>query len=154
MPQGPYLHQASPMMDLNYMRTMITEMLNEYKEQETVSTYIIGKPFPPRVEATPFPPKFVYPHFNTFNGTMWPKQHIAHFESQCGAIAQQGDLLLKLFVQSLDSAAFTWYSNLKPNSISDWDQWNELSYNSFMAHTGLSSCMNWLMKDNETMSQS
>lgn len=94
------------MVDLDYMRTMMTEILNEYKEQETVSTYITGKPYPSYVDTSPFPPKFVQPHFNTFNGTTCPKQHIAHFESWCGAITQQGDLLLKLFVQSLDEATF------------------------------------------------
>jgi len=99
----------------------MTKIFNEYKEQKTVSTYTIGKPCPPHVDAVPFPPKFVWPHFNTFNGTTYPKQHIAHFESQCSVITQHGDLLLKLFIQSLDGAAFTWYSNLKASSILDWD---------------------------------
>lgn len=85
----------------------MTEMLNEYKKQETVSIYITEKPYPSHVDMVPFPLKFVQPHFNTFSGTTYPKQHIAHFESRCGVITQQGDLLLKLFVQSLDGTAFT-----------------------------------------------
>lgn len=121
MQQGPYVHLNALMVDPNYMWAMMIKMLNEYKEQETVSTYITRKPYPLHVDAAPFSPKFVQPHFNTFNETAYLKQHIAHFESRCGAIAQQGDLLLKLFVQSLDGAAFTWYLNLKSNSISYWD---------------------------------
>lgn len=57
--QGPYAHQAPPMMDPNYMQAMMTEMLNEYKEQEIVSTYITGKPYPSHMNAVPFSPKFV-----------------------------------------------------------------------------------------------
>lgn len=38
--------QATPMMDPNYMPAMVIEMLNEYKEQETASTYITEKPYP------------------------------------------------------------------------------------------------------------
>jgi len=106
MPQGLYAHPAAPMMDPNYMWAMMTEMFNEYKEQEMANTYTIGKPYPPHVDAAPFPPKFVQPHLNTFNGTTCPKQHIAHFKSRCRAIAQHGDLLLKLFLQSLNGAAF------------------------------------------------
>lgn len=87
MQQGPYAHPTAPMMDPNYMRVMMTEMLNEYKKQETMSTYTTGKPYPPHVDAVPFLPKFVLPHFNTFNESTCLKQHIAHFESRCGAIA-------------------------------------------------------------------
>lgn len=120
MPQGPYAHPAAPMMDLNYIRATMTEMLNEYKEQETTSTYTTGKSYPPHVDMAPFSPKFVQPHFNIFNGTTCPKQHIAHFESHYGAIAEHGDLL-KLFVQFPDGVDFTWYSNLKSYSIPNWD---------------------------------
>lgn len=98
MKKGPYAHPIAPMMDPNYMWVMMTEMLNEYKEQQTMSTYTTGKPYPSHVDTLPFLPKFVQPHFNTFNGSTCPKQHIAHFEFRCGTIAQQGDLLLKLFV--------------------------------------------------------
>lgn len=59
MSQRPYAPQLPSMMDPNYMWAMMTEMLYEYKEQETVSTYITGKPYPPHVNTTPFSPKFV-----------------------------------------------------------------------------------------------
>lgn len=81
----------------------------------------LEKLYPSHVYVVHFPPMFVQPHFNTFNGTSCPKQHIAYFESQCGSIVQHGDLLLKLFVLSLDGVPFTWYLNLKLYFILDWD---------------------------------
>lgn len=59
MPQRPYAHPTAPMVDPNYMRAMMTEMLNEYKEHETISTYTTRKPYATHVDAVPFLPKFV-----------------------------------------------------------------------------------------------
>lgn len=73
MSKGPYVHPTRPMMDPNYIGVMMTKMLKEYKEQETVNTYTTGKPYPPHVDTVPFPPKFSQHHFNTFNGTTCPK---------------------------------------------------------------------------------
>lgn len=50
MLQGPYVHQGTSMVNPNYMLTMMTKMLNEYKEHETVSTYITRKPYPLHVD--------------------------------------------------------------------------------------------------------
>lgn len=104
------------------MLAMMTKMLKEYKEQEIVNTYTTRKSYPPHVDAVPFPSKFVQPHFNIFNGMTCLKKHIVHFESRCNAIAQHGNLLLKLFIQSLDGTTFTWYSNLKSYFFLNWDQ--------------------------------
>lgn len=56
-----------------------------------------------------------------FDGTGDPRQHVAHFLSRCGPIAQNEALCLQLFVQSLESSAFTWYANLPEGSILNWD---------------------------------
>lgn len=108
-------------MDLNSISSMMAKVLKEYKEQESSRGYSIGKPYLPHVDMVPFPLKFVQPHLNMFNETTCPWQHLAQFESRCGSIIQHSDLLLRLLVQSLDEAAFTWYSNLKLCLISNWE---------------------------------
>lgn len=78
---------------------------------------MITKPYPAWVDAIPFPPGFSQLDFKMFNGTGDPRQHVAHFLSRCGPIAQNEALCLQLFVQSLERSTFTWYANLPESSI-------------------------------------
>ena len=56
-----------------------------------------------------------------FDGTGDPHQHLAHFLVRCGPVAQNGALCLRLFVQSLEGPAFTWYAHLSEESIPTWE---------------------------------
>ncbi|BFG35131.1 hypothetical protein CerSpe_214060 [Prunus speciosa] len=81
------------------------------------------KPYPAYIDDLPFPRGFKVPNFSLFNGEdLYASglEHIGRFSAQCVAIETQPLLKLRLFGSSLSSQAFTWYSNLSPNSITGW----------------------------------
>lgn len=61
-----------------------------------------------------------------FNGSKNLAQHLAHYIFRCGSVINgpptvRDTLLLQLFVQPLEGAAFTWYGNLPKASIVSWE---------------------------------
>ncbi|CAL5430658.1 unnamed protein product [Camellia sinensis] len=100
---------------------MVRRQVKKVKEKDDENFRIITKPYPAWVDAVPFPSSFSQPNFKMFDETRDPRQHVAHFLSRCGPIAQNEALCLQLFVQSLESSAFTWYANLPEGSILNWD---------------------------------
>ncbi|BFG34821.1 hypothetical protein CerSpe_210950 [Prunus speciosa] len=81
------------------------------------------KPYPVYVDDLPFPRGFKVPNFSLFNGEdlyASALEHIGRFSAQCVAIETHPLLKLRLFGSSLSGQAFTWYSNLSPNSITGW----------------------------------
>ncbi|BFG34689.1 hypothetical protein CerSpe_209630 [Prunus speciosa] len=81
------------------------------------------KPYPAYIDDLPFPRGFKVPNFSLFNGEdlyTSALEHIGRFSAQCVAIETQPLLKLRLFGSSLSGQAFTWYSNLSPNSITGW----------------------------------
>jgi len=47
-------------------------------------------------------------------------EHINRFIIQCGEVAQQDALKVRLFSMSLSGSAFTWFTTLPDNSIIYW----------------------------------
>ncbi|CAL5431262.1 unnamed protein product [Camellia sinensis] len=100
---------------------MVRRQVKKVKEKGDENFQIITKSYPAWVDAVTFPSGFSQPDFKMFDGTGDPRQHVAHFLSRCGPIAHNEALCLQLFVQSLESSAFTWYANLPEGSILNWD---------------------------------
>lgn len=82
---------------------------------------MITKPYPAWIDSVPYTPGFSQPDFKMFDGTGDPHQHLTHFLSRCEPVAQNGALCLRLFVQSLEGPAFTWYAHLSEESIPTWE---------------------------------
>ncbi|XP_015949501.1 uncharacterized protein LOC107474392 [Arachis duranensis] len=49
-------------------------------------------------------------------------EHVAHYLVEIGNLANDENLKMKFFPSSLTKNAFTWFSNLRPNSITTWNQ--------------------------------
>ena len=80
------------------------------------------KPYPVHYDTIPFPPNYQRPNFDKFDSIHGsPHEHLAHFYSACGETALSDQLLIRQFVQSLRGSAFTWYTQLQPESIHTWD---------------------------------
>ncbi|XP_060968195.1 uncharacterized protein LOC133035834 [Cannabis sativa] len=119
-PQGvqPPLAGAQPQQDL---KALIMEGIREY---QAATMPILGyhKPYPAYYDQIPFPPNYIRQKFEKFDGINGsPHEHLAYFTSACGESAQLDALLIRQFVQSLKEAAFTWYTQLPPGSITTWD---------------------------------
>ncbi len=101
------------------MNQLVKKKVKEAKEKEE-DNRMITKPYPAWIDSVPYTPGFSQPDFKMFDGTGDPHQHLAHFLSRCGPVAQNGALCLRLFVQSLEGPAFTWYAHLSEESIPTW----------------------------------
>lgn len=102
------------------MNQLVKKQVKEAKEKEE-DNRMITKPTPAWIDSVPYTPGFSQPDFKMFDGTGDPHQHLAHFLSRCGPVAQNGALCLRLFVQSLEGPAFTWYVHLSEESIPTWE---------------------------------
>ncbi|XP_016199521.1 uncharacterized protein LOC107640520 [Arachis ipaensis] len=49
-------------------------------------------------------------------------EHVAHYLVEIGNLADDENLKMKFFLSSLTKNPFTWFSNLRPNSITIWNQ--------------------------------
>ncbi|RYQ89003.1 hypothetical protein Ahy_B09g095875 [Arachis hypogaea] len=47
-------------------------------------------------------------------------EHVARYLVEIGNLANDESLKMKFFPSSLTKNAFTWFSNLRPNSITTW----------------------------------
>uniref|UniRef100_J3N1M7 Retrotransposon gag domain-containing protein n=1 Tax=Oryza brachyantha TaxID=4533 RepID=J3N1M7_ORYBR len=125
-------HQASPS---SISLEAIQQMINEGVKAQYMQTHYsmrLGyvKPYPPDVDLVPFPNNYRQPQFSKFNGTGSLHEHVAHFLAACQDTANNGELLLRQFVQTLSGPAFTWHSKLAPGSIKTWEQMQD----SFLEH--------------------
>ncbi|KAM2162966.1 hypothetical protein ACFX1Q_040700 [Malus domestica] len=76
------------------------------------------------------PRGFQPPKFMQFDGKGNPK-HIAHFIETCNNVGTNGDYLVRQFVHLLKGNVFYWYTDLKPESINNWDQLEREFFNRF-----------------------
>jgi len=73
-------------------------------------------------------PKFTMFASDTSESTV---EHITHYLTEAGDIANNGNLRLKLFPNSPIKNAFTWFTTLAPHSIQHWTQLERLFHEQF-----------------------
>ena len=79
-------------------------------------------PYPPAYDQIPLPHKYKLPDFTKHSGKgeVSTVEHIKRFIMQCGEVANQDALRVRLFSMSLSGSAFTWFTTLPANSILYW----------------------------------
>lgn len=79
-------------------------------------------PYPKKVLEKDFPVEYKVPKFQKFDGHKGnTREHVSHFLYSLEKYAKDPELCLKEFSKSLTDRAYTWYLNLKPGTIQDWD---------------------------------
>jgi len=105
------------------LKEMIGQSIREFHLSQSQPIIGYQKPYPSHFDAVPYPPGYSKPSFDKFDGMHGsPHEHLAHFYSACGETASSDALLIRQFVQSLKGSAFTWYTQLQPNSIDSWGE--------------------------------
>ena len=66
------------------------------------------------------PPKFKMPKFEKYDGTKCPENHLATYCHKMAGHANNEDLLIHVFYDSLTEAAAQWYAKLKKGQIRTW----------------------------------
>ena len=83
-------------------------------------------------------PKFKVLDFDKYKGTTYPKNHLKMYCWKMGAYANDEELLIHSFQESLTGVVVTWYANLEPSRVYSWKDLmvafiKQYQYNSNMA---------------------
>ncbi|XP_062009701.1 uncharacterized protein LOC133726207 [Rosa rugosa] len=82
----------------------------------------VGKsPFSDDILNTAKPRRFTTPVFHKYDGTTDPVDHIKGYKQQMSIETTDEKLMCKIFPSSLTGPASTWFQDLKPHSIPDFD---------------------------------
>ncbi|XP_058741809.1 uncharacterized protein LOC131614204 [Vicia villosa] len=121
----------------NQMETNLTAMIERIMAQNDLNiglrrpNYI--SPLSDYVLQTELPRGHKVPKFTKFSRdtSKSTTEHIARYMTEAGDLANNEDLRMKYFPNSLTKNAFTWFTMLPPNSIDTWAQLERLFHEQF-----------------------
>jgi hypothetical protein len=102
-------------------------------------------PYPPAYDQLPFPHKYKVPDFTKFSGKgdVSTVEHVNRFILQCGEVANQDALKVRMFSMSLSGSAFTWFTTLAANSILYWADLEKQFHQFFYSGTNKIDRFDW-----------
>ncbi|KAG5557328.1 hypothetical protein RHGRI_007546 [Rhododendron griersonianum] len=89
-------------------------------------------PYPIAVASMPYPEGYTVPKFIRFDGRKGnAKEHVIRFVDSLGVHSGDRNLRLREFSKSLTDKAYSWYTNLAPNSVLSWEDMVKKFYSKF-----------------------
>ena len=95
---------------------------DQFGLRQKQQTLMYKTPYPSAYDQIPLPHKYNLPDFIKFSGQgeVSTVEHVNRFIMQCGEVAHNDALKLRLFSISLSGSTFTWFTTLPANSILYW----------------------------------
>ena len=94
-------------------------------------------PFTPRVQMDKRPLGTKPFKMDKYRGTGDPPLHLETFFSLCSSTSYSYAIACHAFQETLSDEALSWFLNLPPNSIDNFDQLSERFLSRFMLHTSI-----------------
>jgi hypothetical protein len=120
-PQHRELRQESP---INY-----DEWYNDFHHGNFAFDY--DSPLKVELQATPWPPSYKPPHLPMYDRNSDPMQFLMSYEATIFSYGGNTTVMAKSIVIAVRSVAQTWYSSLRPGTITSWQKLKDLLVTSF-----------------------
>jgi hypothetical protein len=79
-----------------------------------------ASPLAAELQATPWPLSYKPPQLPMYDGHSDPKQFLMSYEATISSYGGNTTVMAKSFVMAVRSVAQTWYSSLRPGTITSW----------------------------------
>jgi hypothetical protein len=83
------------------------------------------------MQATPWPPSYKMPQLSMYDGHSDPKQFLMSYEVTISSYGGNTAVMAMSFVMAVRSVAQTWYSSLRPGTITSWQKLKDMLVTSF-----------------------
>jgi hypothetical protein len=111
---------------------------NSYNDDEWYGDFHHGNfafddasPLAAEMQATPWPPSYKPPQLPMYDGHSDPKQFLMSYEATISSYGGNTAVMAKSFVMAVKSVAQTWYSSLRPGTITSWQKLKGMLITSF-----------------------
>jgi hypothetical protein len=88
-------------------------------------------PLATELQATPWPPSYKPPQLPMYDGHSDPKQFLMSYEATMSSYGGNTAVMAKSFVMAVRTVAQTWYSSLRPGTITSWQKLKNILVTSF-----------------------
>jgi hypothetical protein len=90
-----------------------------------------ASPLAAELQATLWPPSYKPPHLPMYDGHSDSKQFLMSYEATISSYGGNTVVMAKSFVMVVRSVAQTWYSSLRPGTITSWQKLKDMLVTSF-----------------------
>jgi hypothetical protein len=90
-----------------------------------------ASPLATELQAAPWPPSYKPPQLPMYDGHSDPKQFLINYEATISSYGGNTTVMAKYFVMAVKSVAQTWYSSLRPGTITSWQKLKDMLITSF-----------------------
>jgi hypothetical protein len=111
---------------------------NPYNDDEWYGDFHHGNfafddtsPLEAELQATPWPLSYKPPQLPMYDGHSDPKQFLMSYEATISSYGGNTAVMAKSFVMAVKSVAQTWYSSLRPGTITSWQKLKDMLVTSF-----------------------
>jgi hypothetical protein len=107
-------------------------------------TFDDASPLAAELQATPCPPSYKPPQFPMYDVHSDPKQFLMSYEATISSYGGNTAVMAKSFVMAVRNIAQTWYSSLRPGTITSWQKLKDMLVTSFQS----CKAQNWYKENN------
>jgi hypothetical protein len=90
-----------------------------------------ASPLSAELQATPWPPSYKPPQLPMYDGHSDPKEFLMSYEATISSYGGNTAVMAKSFVMAVKNVAQTWYSSLRPGTITSWQKLKDMLITSF-----------------------
>jgi hypothetical protein len=94
-------------------------------------TFDDASPLAAKLQAIPWPPSYKPPQLPIYDGHSDPKEFLMSYEATISSYGGNAAVMAKSFVMAVKNVAQTWYSFLRPGTITSWQELKDMLVTSF-----------------------